>query len=198
MALDSVKAFTGDVVIYIGEWCSGMTASTAFHAHLLDNFALERTVELPCWAATNYELRVYRRHDSKRKGKGDAKRKKVDKDVAMEPDASTSPMWQCDACATGFRLDQASGLRRCRVTRKLLLCKASAKCAKGSQVYHRALKLMEHQPSLAVDLEALAFEKKKKINCHRLGSFGPVLVTTDNEREWSSLAEATPNERGKN
>jgi len=61
-AADTLAAYTGDVVIYVGERMGGCTADDTFHSALEHTFTLTSTVKIPCWYGINDNLTVWRRH----------------------------------------------------------------------------------------------------------------------------------------
>lgn len=61
MAVNALKHYEGDTVLYIGEKRDGCTASDAFFRLLEKRFSLERTVELPVWPGMHDRLQVFKR-----------------------------------------------------------------------------------------------------------------------------------------
>lgn len=60
MGEGAVATFTGDTVLYVGEW-SGDTGTTGLQQQLLCNWRLVEVVPLPNWGDTCYELMVWQR-----------------------------------------------------------------------------------------------------------------------------------------
>jgi hypothetical protein len=61
MALDCLRPYTGDVVLYIGEGEWGCTANAAFHTLLADGFEETATIWLPQYDGIHDRLEVWRR-----------------------------------------------------------------------------------------------------------------------------------------
>ncbi len=61
MALEALEAYTGDTVVYVGEWTNGATGTPAFRALLDAEWELVRTVEIPVWWGRDDAVRIYRR-----------------------------------------------------------------------------------------------------------------------------------------
>lgn len=62
MALDSLRSYSGDTVIYVGEAKGGGTGTPEFHDFLKAHFHLGRTVEIPTWERCYDFLAVWYRH----------------------------------------------------------------------------------------------------------------------------------------
>lgn len=62
LALDSLHAFRGDWVVYVGEGPGGCTADDAFHAELAGHWRLEQTLELPQWPGAHDRAYIYCRN----------------------------------------------------------------------------------------------------------------------------------------
>ena len=63
MAADCLAAFTGNIVIHVGEWM-GDTGNTAFEKALAQGWFLERRLALPCWGDTVEDCTMWRRRSS--------------------------------------------------------------------------------------------------------------------------------------
>ena len=61
MAADAVRAYTGDTVVYVGEWTNGVTATPAFRELIDADWELVRTVEIPVWWGRDDMVRVFTR-----------------------------------------------------------------------------------------------------------------------------------------
>ncbi|CAD7930013.1 unnamed protein product [Amoebophrya sp. A25] len=61
MASDALSFFRGDLLVYVGEWATGMTADAAFHESIIQDFDFMETVPLPQWATTCYAMFLFRR-----------------------------------------------------------------------------------------------------------------------------------------
>ncbi len=61
MAVECLRPYTGDTVLYIGEGEWGCTANAAFHDELNDSFEEERTVWLPNYDGIHDRLEVWKR-----------------------------------------------------------------------------------------------------------------------------------------
>lgn len=61
MATEALRAYTGDTVVYVGEWTNGVTATPAFRELIDAEWALERTIEIPVWWGRDDMVRIYRR-----------------------------------------------------------------------------------------------------------------------------------------
>ena len=66
MAQESLSHYSGEHVIYVGEWC-GCTADSAFHADLASRFNQVRFVEIPTWNGIHDRLSVWKRKTRRRK-----------------------------------------------------------------------------------------------------------------------------------
>jgi hypothetical protein len=62
----ALRAYRGDVVIYIGERDEGATGSVRFHRELGLNWTLAEEVDLPHWPSLRDRLMVYRRNAQRR------------------------------------------------------------------------------------------------------------------------------------
>ncbi len=61
-----LRAYRGDVVIYIGEPDEGATGSVRFHRELRLNWTLLETRDLPHWPRLRDRVMVYRRNPQRR------------------------------------------------------------------------------------------------------------------------------------
>eukprot|EP01087_Luapelamoeba_hula_P002487 TRINITY_DN1214_c0_g1_i5.p1 TRINITY_DN1214_c0_g1~~TRINITY_DN1214_c0_g1_i5.p1 ORF type:complete len:764 (-),score=92.74 TRINITY_DN1214_c0_g1_i5:31-2322(-) len=66
MALRCLQAYTGQIVLYVGEW-QGDTANLKFEEQLSHQFTLQKRVPLPNWGNTAYELTIWKRGRAKRR-----------------------------------------------------------------------------------------------------------------------------------
>jgi len=98
MALECLQVYTGEVVLYVGEW-RGDCATAGFHRALVADFRLTRRVRLPNWGNTSYELTCWTRT----KGGGGG--------------SVIGPVPCCSQCAGA-----GSRLRRCRLTYDVIFC----------------------------------------------------------------------------
>jgi hypothetical protein len=161
MADEALRVFRGSHVVYVGEWATGMTGSMEFHRTLQTKFKLIQQVSLPRWAGTCYDMRIFRKRVSP---------------IASSSPYALSSLWQCDVngCAAG----NAQNLRRCRVTRKVVVC--SQECWAKCEDWYKGLAMLEHASPISFEL------------------FGPPCVDqASGDREWAELAKSTPNERGR-
>jgi hypothetical protein len=60
MALDSLEAFQGNIIIHVGEF-NGDTGTRKFESHLYNLFNLETLISLPNWSNTCYSLSIWKR-----------------------------------------------------------------------------------------------------------------------------------------
>ncbi len=101
MAVDALLAFPGDYILYCGEWASGMTASMDFHRRLADTacFELICTVQMPCWAGTSYDFRIFKRRITKTSALLLARQKEIVSAPSLARPLSNSKytlsLWQC-------------------------------------------------------------------------------------------------------
>lgn len=170
IAEDALEAFAphGEYVIYVGEWCSGMTGTKAMHAMLLRDYALLATRPLPCMPLARLALHIFRRRHSTSRSGGARD--------APAAAASAPRNARCAACG-GFK-----GVRACPWTRQLLVC--SEACHVSAEAQHREAIALTfcgaeagsgHRPAFA------AFEA-----CEHLE------VSSASDQQWLRLAEATP------
>lgn len=61
MAIDCLRAYVGDAVVYIGEGAGGCTGNDAFHDTLSRGFQEEVTVDIPQYHGIHDCLTIYRR-----------------------------------------------------------------------------------------------------------------------------------------
>lgn len=64
MAFETLRAYRGQTVIYIGEWMSG-SADVWFFASLCDEFDVVDAAELPQWYMRDDRLLIFRRRTAK-------------------------------------------------------------------------------------------------------------------------------------
>ena len=136
MALDSLRAFTGQHIIHIGEW-EGFTGSAEFENHLFNNFDLVQRVELPNWQDTCYDLTVWKRRSAaallRDKESSSNKEKPSSKaDETSENALLRLPTSSCFNCGHTERV-----LRRCRCCRLVAFCSKS--CASQASRQHSSL-----------------------------------------------------------
>jgi len=62
----ALRAYRGEVVVYIGERDEGATGSVRFHRELALNWTLEKELDLPRWPRLHDRLMVYRRNPQRR------------------------------------------------------------------------------------------------------------------------------------
>src|SRR5439155_6479476 len=62
----ALRAYRGEVVVYIGERDEGATGSVRFHRELALNWTLEKELDLPRWPRLRDRLMVYRRNPQRR------------------------------------------------------------------------------------------------------------------------------------
>jgi len=60
-AVDTLRAFTGDRLVYIGEGGGGCTTDDDFHQELEDNWNEEEIIYIPVWASIHDSCTLYRR-----------------------------------------------------------------------------------------------------------------------------------------
>ena len=63
MAMEALRAYRGEHVIYVGESWGGCTGNDEFHETLLREFEQIKHVEIPQWDGIRDSLRVHRRRD---------------------------------------------------------------------------------------------------------------------------------------
>lgn len=129
MAIDSLRSFTGQHVIHIGEW-EGFTGSADFESQLFNNFDLVERVELPNWQDTCYDLTVWKRRSA---AAAIAKKDENNTKSSESKDAPLSlPTSVCFNCGSIERL-----LRRCRCCRLVSFCSKS--CASQASRQHSSV-----------------------------------------------------------
>ncbi len=120
MAEDALSAFSGDVVVHVGEWLAD-TARPNFERALAGGWELTARAPLPNWGDTIEDLTVWRRKPAKAR-------------------AMCHPVLGCDACGKPGTTreppscDAPGALRRCRFCRLAIFC--SAACAKAGARAH--------------------------------------------------------------
>jgi hypothetical protein len=62
----ALRAYRGEVVVYIGERDEGATGSVRFHRELALNWTLEKELDLPRWPRLRDRLMVYQRNPQRR------------------------------------------------------------------------------------------------------------------------------------
>jgi len=118
MALKCLKAYTGDVLCYVGEW-QGDTATPKFERRLCRDWVLTRRVPLPNWAATSNCLMVWRLKRKQARQAEDEEQPQLAEGISPMP---------CAACGRAAR-------RRCRFCHAVAYC--SAPCAQRHASAHR-------------------------------------------------------------
>lgn len=98
-AEEALNNFRGRYVAYVGEWGSGMTATSAFHESLLSKFELEARLPLPCFPLMRLECFIFQR--KKRKSAAEV--------------IGSDGLRSCDAC--GAVASEEVTLYLCPVTR---------------------------------------------------------------------------------
>jgi hypothetical protein len=88
----TLRAYRGDVVIYIGERDEGATGSVRFHRELRLNWTLIEAVELPHWPRLRDRLMVYRRNATRRP------HRERDRCFECKRFIRTGAIGRCDAC----------------------------------------------------------------------------------------------------
>jgi len=88
----ALRAYRGDVVIYIGEPDEGATGSVRFHRELRLNWTLAEELELPHWPRLRDRVMVYRRNPQRRPH--------VERDRCFECRRfiPTGAIGRCDSC----------------------------------------------------------------------------------------------------
>lgn len=61
-----LRAYRGDILLYVGEGADGATGTARFHRELALNWSIVEQVRLPTWPWTADRLVVYRRHPLRR------------------------------------------------------------------------------------------------------------------------------------
>ncbi len=61
MAVDSLKYYRGDTVVYVGEAKGGCTGGSAFHNRLRRDWDLVSEITIPKWEGMNDKIYVYKR-----------------------------------------------------------------------------------------------------------------------------------------
>jgi hypothetical protein len=89
---DVLRAYSGEVVIHIGECDEGATGSVRFHRELAVNWSLVEEIELPHWPRLQDRLMVYRRNA--------VRRRLLERDRCFECKQfiPTGAIGRCDAC----------------------------------------------------------------------------------------------------
>jgi len=120
---EALTNFAGHHVIYVGEWCSGMTGTRLFHATLM-GFELEKRILLPNWPKMRTELFLF----------SESKKKKGKKGSSKESKGSSQPQpgLLCDVC----KLSKLK-LWSCPWTRQLCVC--SDECFSACKEQHLAV-----------------------------------------------------------
>jgi hypothetical protein len=88
----ALRAYRGDIVVYIGEPGEGATGSVRFHRELQLNWTLAEELELPHWPRLRDRLMVFRRNPRRRAH--------VERDRCFECRRfiATGAIGRCDAC----------------------------------------------------------------------------------------------------
>ena len=123
MAAECLAAFSGDVLVHVGEWL-GDTGSPAFEQALARDWQLEERLPLPCWGDTADDLTVWRRRVGAPRG---------------APAAGQHPVLCCDTCGKRGGLQKpapggAHALRRCAYCH--VACYCSEACAAAGRDAH--------------------------------------------------------------
>ena len=138
MALDCLKNFQGEWIVYIGEW-QGDTATPDFEKSLLQQFSLFQSVGLPNWGNTCYSLTIW-------------KRKALKEDVPpVTPKTSPLidillggiPPFQCTSCGLSKRT-----LKRCTCCSLVSYCGQEC-CTRHLEVHQQLHKFQSmHTPPI--------------------------------------------------
>jgi hypothetical protein len=152
------------VVLYVGEWGSGMTGTRALHARLLEGYRLVATRTLPCLPLARITLHVFRRCSTGASGA-----------AAPPPAAPRLPQnARCACCGSSRRL------RACPWTRTVLLC--SDACHAKAAVLHQA----------AIALTFCGVQASARPAFASFAPCEHLEATSASDQQWLRLAEATP------
>ena len=164
------------VVLYVGEWASGMTGTKALHARLLADYTLIATRPLPCLPLARIALHVFRRLPTRRRNNHDAR---ADDGMPSEPTSPHRMPPKLPRNALCLCCGAARGLKVCPWTR-ILMC---------SETCH-AKAADEHAAAIA-----MTYCGAKPTTRPSFASFAPsehLEATSATAQQWLRLAEATP------
>ena len=128
MALATLRAYSGQVVCYVGEW-QGDTATLGFERALSSTFECVEIIALPNWSDTCYSLMIWRRRRLEPTIKPTISVVKYDKNKRNNSEPHAVHPFRCSYCKAGGKM-----LFRCRITYTVLFCDQAC-AASGRQIH---------------------------------------------------------------